>query len=131
MVVTRRRVGGILIHAWLLPRFLHAGVFQFHHQTLPAWVAPPWIMALWMAFASTLRSSLGWLAQRYWLAASLGAIAGPLAYYTGHKLGALSFPSPVGPSLAALAVVWAILMPTVMWMSILGDNKALIAKSAR
>ncbi len=37
---------------------------------------PPWILALWALFASTLNASLGWLQDRLLLAAVLGALSG-------------------------------------------------------
>lgn len=100
-----------------------AGVFYFYNEVLPAWVAPPWLIALWMIFATTLRSSLGWLAGRYWLTASFGAVGGPLAYYAGHRLGALGFPVDPVPSLLFMAIVWALLMPTLVWLSTTSGTK--------
>ena len=56
-------------------------------QLLPG-TAPHWIIAMWMAFATVLNVSLGWMRGRYGLAVLLGAVAGPLAYYAGAELGA-------------------------------------------
>ena len=43
-----------------------------------------------MIFATTLRSSLSWLAGRYWIAAVLGGIFGPVSYYARQEFGSLS-----------------------------------------
>ncbi len=94
-----------------------AGVFSFHHGAWLPWLCPPWLFALWLAFASTLRHSLGWLRGRYVTAALFAAAGGPLAYYAGHRFGAMAMPADVLPSLAVMAVVWALLMPALLWLS--------------
>ncbi len=66
-------------------------------------------LALWLLFATTLNSSLGWLQRRLRLASLLGAISGPLCYRAGEALGALQLGSPV--VYAATAVEWALMMP--------------------
>jgi len=40
--------------------------------------------------ATTLNVSMAWLRGRYALAAIFGAFGGPLAYYSGAKLGAMT-----------------------------------------
>ena len=52
--------------------------------------APVWIIALWALFATTLNVSLRWLKKRPVIAMIVGAIAGPLAYIGGVKLGAVN-----------------------------------------
>jgi NAD(P)-dependent dehydrogenase (short-subunit alcohol dehydrogenase family) len=37
-----------------------------------------------------VNGSLSWLRGRYWLGAFLGALGGPVAYYSGHRLGAVN-----------------------------------------
>lgn len=78
---------------------------QYHHNFAPAWIS-----AMWLMFATTINVSLRWLYQRYWLAALLGAIAGPLAYQAGAALGAVSMPQPI-LSLLVMSVGWALMMP--------------------
>jgi hypothetical protein len=80
------------------------------------WLAPAWITALWVNFATTLHFALRWLADRPWLAAVLGAIAGPLAYYAAAGLGAAELPHG-GLSLVALAIVWGVAVPFSMALS--------------
>jgi hypothetical protein len=73
-------------------------------------LAPVWIVALWAAFATTLTVSLHWLQGRWLLAGALGALAGPLAYYAGARLGAVRLHA-APQALAALALVWALALP--------------------
>lgn len=68
---------------------------------------PYWMLALWAAFATTLGYSMSWVTRRVWIAALAGAIGGPLAYWGGAKLGAMSILSP-GTALPAIAVAWAV-----------------------
>jgi hypothetical protein len=82
------------------------GVFSFS-------IAPAWIVALWMAFGSILPAFLSWLAGRYVWAAVLGAVAAPVSYYGGARLGAVELPNPLF-SLIAIAVAWAAIMPLLL-----------------
>jgi hypothetical protein len=59
------------------------GAFSFHGTGISTWVSPPWMVALWVNFATTLHTSLSWLTGRYLLAMLLGVIGGPLSYYAG------------------------------------------------
>lgn len=81
----------------------------------PAWLAPSWILTLWAAFATTLVPALGWLNQRLGLAAALGAVFGPIAYYSGQRLGALSIPDP--RAYGVLVAGWALATPALIGLS--------------
>ncbi len=93
------------------------------------WLAglpPHWIVALWALFATTLNVSLRWLQGRPWLAAALGAVAAPLSYAGGVRLGAAQFADP-GAALAALAVGWALAMPLLVRLSERWDGIGAVA----
>ncbi|HVO22472.1 MAG TPA: DUF2878 domain-containing protein [Candidatus Margulisiibacteriota bacterium] len=93
-----------------------AGLYAFARTSAAPWLCPLWMMALWMIFATTLNASMSWLAGRYRLAAVLGAICGPVSYVAGARLGAIELPAPAGLSLVGIAVVWACVMPSLMWL---------------
>jgi hypothetical protein len=76
-------------------------------------LAPLWILALWLLFASTFNLSMRWLQSRMLLAAALGAVAAPLSYLAGERLGALRLLRPEG-ALLAQAVGWALMMPVLL-----------------
>jgi len=82
-------------------------------------VSPVWMWALWLVFATTLKESMAWLQGKNGLAAVLGAIAGPLCYEAGVRLGAASWPSSEDRvfALIYLAVVWAIAMPVFLFFA--------------
>jgi hypothetical protein len=89
------------------------GLLRFPSGQFQAHLAPYWMAAMWMLFATTLNVALGWLKPRLGLAALLGMIAGPLAYYGGAQLGGVSFESPA-TSLLAVAGVWTLAMPLLL-----------------
>ncbi len=74
---------------------------------------PAWMIALWANFATTLNLSLAGLQTRPWLAALLGLVCGPLAYWGGAGLGAMTFITPL-PALITLALGWALLTPLLL-----------------
>jgi hypothetical protein len=127
----------VLIHLYLTPRpaqetslILLVGIFGFAIDTLQAsaglyaftrtsaapWLCPLWMVALWMIFATTLNASMAWLAGRYGLAAALGALCGPVSYVAGARLGAIELPAHASASLVAIAIVWAFVMPSLLWL---------------
>ena len=79
-------------------------------------VAPYWIVVMWALFATTINVSLRWLKEKYRLAIILGAGAGPLAYYGGVKLGAVSF-IDTNTALIVLALGWALFTPLLVAIS--------------
>jgi hypothetical protein len=89
------------------------GWISYPSGTLFPGTAPHWIVALWMLFATTLNVSLAWLKRSTLLAALFGAVGGPLAYYGGAKLGALSLDAPTA-ALVALTLGWGMLTPLLM-----------------
>lgn len=81
-----------------------------------AWLAPYWMVALWAELAIALNVNMRWLKRRPALAALLGAILGPASFASGVRLGGAHFVAE-WPALWTLAVVWAVLMPVLMWLS--------------
>jgi hypothetical protein len=88
-----------------------AGALHFA-QTVGG-VLPPWLAVLWLLFALALFHSLAWLQGRPLLAASCGALAGPVTYLAGLRLGAAE--SALAPVQLALlmAPAWAVLLPAL------------------
>jgi hypothetical protein len=89
--------------------------------TIIRWAAPYWIILMWGLFATILNVSLRWLRGR-WLLQTLGGLAGgPLAFYGGHRLGALEFGNE-SVALFILALGWAVLTPLLMTLSVRFDG---------
>ena len=78
--------------------------------------APYWMVALWGLLAIALNVTLRWLKGRWWLAAAIGAVSGPLSFASGTRLGAAYFIAAT-PALVTLACVWALALPALMWLS--------------
>lgn len=87
----------------------HLGWLSFPQHS--SFVIPFWLMALWLAFATTLRHSLAGLLKRYWIAALFGAAGAPWSYFLGSKFGAVEA-SPA--ALIAISLFWAALL---IWVS--------------
>jgi hypothetical protein len=76
---------------------------------VPVSGCPSWILALWIAFSTTLTRSLGWLRGRIALAGLFGAVGGPLAYWAAERgWGVILFSPPRWQGLISLAAGWAI-----------------------
>lgn len=79
------------------------------------WLTPPWLVALWAIFMTTLNHSLGWIGRKPWLPFVLAPMAGPFAYWSASQLGAVSLPALL-PSLLALAIGWLIVFPLLLFV---------------
>lgn len=93
-----------------------AAVGWLQYAPAAAWplAAPPWIAALWVGFAMTLNHSLAFLRGEPRLAALLGLVGGPLAYWgAAQGFGVVSLPAPAGMTLLALGLAWAAFLPLV------------------
>lgn len=104
--------GGVALGLGLAVELINqrvGGVAAEHATTLPAW----WLLSLWPVFASAMRrgNSLEWLLPRLPLAAVLGALAGPLSYSGGARLGALHLDGT--HSLVTIGLCWAFAMPAL------------------
>lgn len=96
---------------------LRFGVFALIGDPRFPHLCPLWLVALWAMFGTTLRGSLSRLAGHYGVATLLGAVAGPLSYLGGAKLGAVTMHPNRAFSIAALAVGWAVVMPLLVWLA--------------
>jgi hypothetical protein len=74
------------------------------------------MVALWVLFATTLRGPIRRLLDRPVLAALVGAIAGPVAYGGGVRMGAASFGSNPTMSRVAIGIGWAVTLPLLGWL---------------
>ena len=86
-------------------------------------LAPYWMVALWGLLAIALNVTMRWLRPRLWLAAVLGAVAGPASFASGVQLGGARFVDAPA-ALAWLAIVWAVAMPLLVWLSMRFDGVA-------
>jgi hypothetical protein len=112
MLILAAGAAGFLMDTFLVS----IGVFSPVPYLFPLPFSPPWMVLLWMNFAATLNFSLQGLHGRYLLAAVLGSIGGPAAYYSGAKLGAMTSIPDTG-DLLVLAAAWAAAVPALFWIA--------------
>jgi Protein of unknown function (DUF2878) len=78
-------------------------------------LAPAWIVALWLAFGTTLETTRRLLGSHLFVkSAFLGLALGPLSYLAGGRLGALEFSQPAWLSYLGIAMVWGIALPALL-----------------
>ena len=99
------------------------GVIQFPEGAQLGQPSTVWMVALWVNLATAMNLSLGWLRNRLLIAAILGLIGGPLAYFGGARLGAITIGVDTTLGLVAIGVAWAIAMPALVMLARLTVEK--------
>lgn len=103
---------GVLLESGMMGAGLIRYAGTDEGQVLP----PVWIWALWLGFATIPNGSLTWIRGRVVLQMLFGALFGPLAYWTGAKMGAAVLPDPT-MSLIAIGLIWMLAFPTIMLLA--------------
>lgn len=75
-------------------------------------LAPFWIVAMWVLFATTINHGLRWTKRSLWVASIAGLLGGPLAFFGGMNLGAVEF-SHTAAALVVIGLGWALLLPAL------------------
>lgn len=80
------------------------------------WLPPLWVFLLWGLFSVNIHL-FSWLKKRWWLATLLGAVGGPVSYFSAVRLGGANI--LLQPSLTFMAIggMWALLLPGFIWLS--------------
>ena len=79
-------------------------------------IAPLWITAMWVGFAATINHSLVWLTNKWIMSFLLGAIFGPLSYFTGIKFEALYFEVSF-LTMLVLTLIWGLVVPCLYYLN--------------
>jgi len=108
----------LIVACGLVGMFFDSILVAFNWVSYPSgqfseFLAPYWIVTMWMLFGTTLNLSMGWLKGRPLLAAFFGAFGGPTSYIAGQKLGGIVFVDYYA-ALIALAIGWAVFMPLLL-----------------
>jgi hypothetical protein len=98
-----------------------AGVFEFDNTNL---FLPLWMIILWVAFSTTLTSSLHFLGKNKFIASAVGCIAVPLNYLAGEGFGAVEFGYEYLLTAIGLCFLWSILLPLLYFSTQFQFNKA-------
>jgi|DewCreStandDraft_4_1066084.scaffolds.fasta_scaffold00053_13 hypothetical protein len=107
-------IGGALTGLALDTSPIRAERIAFAQGVLVEGPGPCWMVCLRGPFASTLDVSLRWLRERPRLAAVLGAVGGPLAYWADGELGAAKILEPTGATHLAVAAANAVATPALL-----------------
>ena len=67
------------------------GVVQYPGYVSESGLAPHWIVAMWVLFATTINHGLSWVKKHWAVAAVAGLLGGPMAFFGGANLGAVEF----------------------------------------
>lgn len=103
------------------------GLVRYPSGMLFSGMAPYWILAMWALFSTTLNVSMAWLKNSLALASVMGAVFGPLSYLAGQRLGAIEL-IDTRASMIALAVIWAFVMPMLIYAANRLDNIAELSR---
>lgn len=91
-------------------------VIRYPQQQWLPWLAPLWIMAMWILFGTTLNVALRFLHGRFTLAALFGAVGAPLSFLAGMRLQALQLPD-LWLACALLAIGWGVILPLLLMLA--------------
>lgn len=83
-----------------------SGLLLYAEPSVSTLLPPLWILQMWVAFSLTVNHSLAWVLRNGWVAALAGAVAGPLAYFSAEKLGAVTWAGEPALVIAVLAIGW-------------------------
>jgi|GEM_PF-772067 len=87
------------------------GAMQFSSGSFPVW-----LVGLWYIFVSSIPIAFSFLRGRYVLASVLGGLGGMSSYFSASLLRSdVTFYFGEGLGLLPLALVWALLMPTLLY----------------
>ncbi len=107
-----------------------AGLLEYSSGIWVPGLAPYWIVAMWVLFATTLNVGMRWLRRSTTVAATAGAIGGPLAFFAGSSIGAVELVSPA-IALTCIGIGWAVMLPLLVKLAIrLDDSHRLVEQSA-
>lgn len=93
-----------------------SGVLTFPPQAVLGWPSTVWMVALWVLQAATFGGTMSWLDGRFGLATIVGAVAGPMGYLAGERMGAAFLGPTHLMATAVVALEWAAAMPALLWL---------------
>ena len=99
-------LGALVVGIALDSALASSGLMTFASGTVVTGLTTPWMLSLWLGFATTLNASLRWLMTRPLFAVLFGAAGGPLAYWSGAKLGAIAL-NGAALGLLCIGLGWA------------------------
>ena len=97
--------------------FLRLGIIEYKGFLSENYqLAPVWVTCLWVCFGSSISHSFKWVKGQYKILALLGAISGPIIYFSASKAGALFFNFNYYYLLIVCAC-WSLFLPMIVYIS--------------
>ncbi|MDG2524183.1 DUF2878 domain-containing protein [Stenotrophomonas sp. HITSZ_GD] len=111
--------------AWLVDASAAAsGTVRYAAAPL-GWAPPPWILALWAAFAMTLTTSMAFLQRHLAWPPLFGLLLAPLAYLSAARgFGAVHFTAPAWQGLLVLGAGWGVALSLLCRVARRGSRPA-------
>jgi hypothetical protein len=107
-----------------------SGLVSYSSGNLVPGIAPYWIVAMWVLFATTINAGMRWLQRNKIVAAIAGGIGGPVGFFAGASAGAVELASPV-IALACIGIGWAVMLPLLAQVAARFDRgPQLVSQSA-
>ncbi|HPQ39216.1 MAG TPA: DUF2878 domain-containing protein [bacterium] len=116
----------ILIGTVLDTLTARAGAFTYPQPSWHTFLAAPFMLALWPSFSLMMIRCIKWIRRRYVLGALFGAVGGPLSYWSGAKLGAVTLHESGVYALSLVAAEWAVATVLLLfaWERIIPETPA-------
>ena len=89
---------------------VQGGILSYPTAETDGNLAPYWIVAMWVLFATTLNVGMKWLRKNLVIAALAGAICGPLSFLAGQQAGAVTLGDN---AVLVIGLGWAVLLPAI------------------
>lgn len=77
-------------------------------QVMPMINIPLWLLLMWLAFTSSLFSTLHWALNKPMVFIAICAVFGPLSYVVGKQIGIIEF---------EMAHLWGMVLAWALWAS--------------
>ena len=97
--------------------WINIGMIDYTDKRPLIWLSPIWILILWMGLALTINHSMAWLKLHPLLPILCGLISAPLSYYTGQRLGAMTYHQDPLLVSAYIGLAWAVALPLLVKIS--------------
>jgi hypothetical protein len=116
------RLGALFLFGLLFDSIgVHFAWIRVEPSVVWGWL-PVWLISLWLLFVTSLPLMQSLLQKKYWLAALVGAVFGPLSYRAGEQFGILFLEG--WQALLIYAGFWALYMPcAVFWLGQRKENR--------
>ena len=95
---------------------VYSGLLSYPGIESASSLAPYWIVAMWVLFATTINHGLRWTKKHWAVAFAAGLLGGPMAFYGGASMGAVEFSNTL-LALTAIGAGWAVLLPLLTWIA--------------